>query len=43
MKLKCKNNHVLTDEVMDKYGRPLAKLVNIDLCPICGEKMEKIE
>lgn len=43
MKLKCKNNHVFTDEGIDKYGKSLPKLADIDLCIICGEKMGKIE
>ncbi len=42
MKLKCINNHVFTDEGIDKYGKKLPKLGNIDLCPICEEKMEII-
>lgn len=43
MKWKCNNNHIFTNEGIDKFGKPLPKLANIGLCPICGEKMEKIE
>ena len=43
MKLKCKNNHVFTDEGIDKCGKQLPKLANIQLCPICGGRLEEVE
>jgi len=42
MKLKRINNHVFTDEGIDKCGKQLPKLGYIDVCPICGEKMSKL-
>ena len=42
MKFKCRNNHVFTDEGIDKHGKKLPKLTSFELCPICGEKMDNI-
>lgn len=43
MKKMCRNRHVvLSDECIDRYGRPIPKIFIPDKCTVCGEKMENI-